>query len=233
LREPERGQHDGVATGRDDYSLREALTHLLSQPVYVAAVFALAVFSFGGTAFEVWAPTYLIRSHDMGTANAGAWAGIIETVSGIAGTLCGGLLADKLGRRDERWYLWVPALAVVLLIPIALTFLFASGAWLFPLYFCATLCLACYMAPLVAAALSVMPARLRALASAVLFLVLNLVGSGGGPFVAGVLSDALRASYGEGAIRYAIAGTLLISLAGIPLALFAADRLKRPLRETH
>ena len=48
------------------------------------------------------------------------------------------------------------------------------------------------------------PTRMRALASAILLFILNIIGLGLGPFLVGVLSDLLVPSFGEESLRYAI-----------------------------
>ena len=39
--------------------------------------------------------------------------------SGMIGTFLGGYICDRLGKRDDRWYLWLPGLATVLAIPFS------------------------------------------------------------------------------------------------------------------
>ena len=48
------------------------------------------------------------------------------------------------------------------------------------------------------------PQRMRALASAILLFILNIIGLGFGPFLVGVLSDILSGSFGQESLRYAI-----------------------------
>ena len=45
---------------------------------------------------------------------------------------------------------------------------------------------------------------MRAVASAILFLILNLIGLGLGPFFTGVMSDLLVPAFGEDSLRYAL-----------------------------
>ena len=56
--------------------------------------------------------------------------------------------------------------------------------------------------------------RMRALTSAMLVLIVNLVGVGLGPFVTGAISDFLIRSYGLAAasLRYAIASAMLVAV---------------------
>jgi hypothetical protein len=50
---------------------------------------------------------------------------------------------------------------------------------------------------------------LRALASAILLFILNLIGLGGGPTFVGWLSDRLTPSFGAEAVRYALLTTVV------------------------
>jgi MFS family permease len=58
--------------------------------------------------------------------------------------------------------------------------------------------------PLYATMQTLVPAHMRAMAFAVMYLFGNLIGMGLGPLLAGVLSDALRPWAGEESIRYAL-----------------------------
>jgi hypothetical protein len=46
--------------------------------------------------------------------------------------------------------------------------------------------------------------RMRALSSAILFFILNIIGLGLGPWLVGVLSDALAPAFGIESLRYAM-----------------------------
>ena len=52
--------------------------------------------------------------------------------------------------------------------------------------------------------------HMRALASAILLFIINLIGLGLGPFFVGVLSDALKPSFGVDSVRYALLGTVTV-----------------------
>lgn len=54
--------------------------------------------------------------------------------------------------------------------------------------------------------------RMRAQASAILFLILNLIGMGLGAQLAGILSDALAPTYGDESLRYALLIISVVSL---------------------
>ena len=71
-----------------------------------------------------WLPSFFTRSFGLQIGEVGTWLAIILSVSQIIGMLLGGWLADRLGAADLRWYVWVPALAILVSTPMfTLTFL--------------------------------------------------------------------------------------------------------------
>ena len=82
-----------------------------------------------------------------------------------------------------------------------------------------------YLGPSIAVAHSLVPASLRAISSAILFFVLNLVGLGFGPLVIGMLSDLFAPSLGTESLRWALTVVMVASVASILLFLVSAKRL--------
>ena len=70
---------------------------------------------------------------------------------------------------------------------------------------------------------------MRAMASAILYFVLNIIGLGLGPLTVGILSDAFASIYGDNNLRYAMATTLTISLVGVFFLSIGVRSLKRDL----
>ncbi len=231
LREPRRGQSDGAAADIGQYSLPGALRVMLQKKSFLAYAIALGLCSFSDTAFEMWSPAYLMRVYHMSSSLVGTWTGALEAPAGIIGTIVGGLAADRLGARDARWYLWAPVVSVALMIPCILLFLSVGGTQVFVFYFLAMLTAASYMGPIIALTQRLMPVRMRALAAAIQFFILNLLGPGAGVSTVGFLNDALAPRYGDIAIRYSLMITLVAAIAGIALALYAASRLRFDLRQ--
>lgn len=171
--------------------------------------------SVGGYGLANWMPSFLIRSHGMGTAELGIWLALIAGVGGGLGTFCGGWLADRLGRRDPRWALWLPALVLSTLLPLlALSFLLPGKLPALLVYIYPASVISSYLAPAIATLHSLSPNRMRAMASAVLFLVINLIGLGLGPLAIGLLSDLLQPQLGAESLRYAL---LLLVCGGVAL----------------
>ncbi|MFT4196577.1 MAG: MFS transporter [Pseudoxanthomonas sp.] len=225
IREPRRGQQDGAAA-ETGYGWREALALMWRRRAFAATTLGLALASFGGSGFEMWTSAYLVRTLGMGTAQVGALSGMVEGSAGILGTLLAGILADCLGRRDERWYLWLPLLGIVAIVPLEWLFLYhGHGVMLYVSYFLAILGTSSYTAPLMALGQLLLPPRLRGLGTAVMLLFLNIIGTGAGSFWVGLVSDLLKSAYGEAALRHAILSSQVGTLAGVACILYAVRRL--------
>ena len=111
-------------------------------------------------------------------------------VGGMIGTIAGGYLADRLGAKDRRWFLWVPMWGKILGAPLFIAAMLAPNVELsLLLYFPGITLAAMYLGPALAITHHLVPASMRAMSSAVLFFILNILGLGTGPFVVGIVSD--------------------------------------------
>lgn len=198
LKEPPRGMADGVVAASSTVPLSEVIQVMWSRRSF--RHFALAS---GFSAFVLYAANFLApflsRAHGMNTAAIGVQLGIAQAIGGAGGALLGGFLTDRLARRDVRWYAWFPMICILIALP------FNVGAYLAPnaimsivfantaLFFTIT-----YLGPTLAMVQSVVSLRMRALASSVLFFVLNILGLGLGPAVTGKLADIFAVNYNMG-----------------------------------
>jgi len=131
--------------------------------------------------------------------------GITIGVGGAIGNFAGGALADYLGKRDRRWYLWVCGLSTLIAIPFAFaTFLVEDFHVSLALYFIPLVLGYMYGGPTLAMAHGIVSPRMRALTTSIFLFIINLVGLGVGPWAVGRISDALHPRYGEESLRYAI-----------------------------
>jgi MFS family permease len=223
VREPPRGQSEPPRAPSEPAAADEApepwqdvFRFLWSLRSFRHLAFGAGIAAFSGYGFSQWAPTFLRRVHEMSSGEVGTWLGLIIGFGGLLGAPLGGLLADRKGHVDVRWYAWVPAVSAV--APALL------------IYIPAVILSAMYLGPTLAMIQAMVKLRMRAMASAVLFLILNLIGLGLGPQVVGALSDLLTPHYGQEAVRYSL---LIVSLtavwAGLHYALAArtlADDLR-------
>jgi MFS family permease len=189
---------------------RAAVRELFAKPTFGWLVAAACCQSIAGYGILNWGAEFLARVHGLSRLEIGTWMGPIILVGGCAGVSLGGWLADRLGARDPRWFLRMPAVVAVAALPFAVLFLLLPGA---------TAALACfapyyavsnmYVGPLWSTAQNLARPELRATASALLLFILNLIGLGLGPLAVGAANDLLAPAYGAGAIRWSLLGVVL------------------------
>lgn len=223
--EPQRGMTDTVRSSAPPPSIREAVRLLWSKRTFRYLCLACAMQSFGLYGMGNWFPSYLIRTLGMSIIEVGTWLAILAGGLGALGAVAGGYLTDYLGKRDRRWYLWVPLIAGIGIVPFALaSFLTDSGAAALALNALPLFLSFMYVGPTLAVAHSLVGPRMRALTSAIMFFVLNLIGMGLGPMFTGLVSDLLAAQLGGESLRYALIATLGVASVSTSLMYFAAAR---------
>ncbi|MEE8509280.1 MAG: MFS transporter [Myxococcota bacterium] len=228
IREPPRGASEGTVTDEPPEATAVVFRFLWSLRSFRHLAIAGGLHAFTGYGLAQWSPTFLRRVHEFGSGEAGTYLGLIIGLGGIAGSLLGGVLADRLSIRDKRWYLWVPAISSVLTLPFIAGFLlFDSPALALVTYIPAVVFGAMWLGSCLAITQAMVKLRMRAMASAILILVLNLIGLGLGPQAVGIMNDLLAPSLGDEAIRYSLLlATLMTAWAAVHFALAA-----RSLRE--
>jgi MFS family permease len=121
----------------------------------------------------------------------------------------GGVLADRLGSRDRRWYAWLPAIAWLITAPLYAAGLMSENlvlVWLLLLIPNALNIL--WLGPVTAAVQHLVEPTKRATASGSFLLINNLIGLGVGPLLIGTISDQLRGAYGDDSLRMAALAVL-------------------------
>lgn len=188
-----------------------------------------------------WEPVFLIRVYELNQSTAGLIYFLISPVPSMLGGFCGGLLLDRLVRRDRRWYLWFPASALLLSFPFAIAFylwpqqhiLFGSVPVGFVLSVIGSVLGAMLGPAIIAAAQSLFDASMRAMTHAVWSMGANLVGMGIGPLAAGWFSEQLTPVYGSDAIRYSLACVSLIAIPAMLALLIAARHVQKDMPNHH
>jgi predicted MFS family arabinose efflux permease len=180
-----------------------------------------------GYGFAFWFPQLLQRSFGLDLVQTSQFYGGVLLLGGVAGVLGGGLLGDRLGARDRGRFASIPALAFLLAVPFfAAGILSGSAALAFALFIIPQALAYVWLGPVITAVQHLVPAEMRATASASFLLINNLVGIGGGTFALGALSDALSSTYGDGALRVAMLIGLVCYLVAALLMALAAKHLR-------
>ena len=200
VREPAR------AAPAADESILFVLRYLLSKPAFVFLMMAASFHAIAAYAAIIWTPSFYGRVHGMTLSQIGIWLGLVSGVGGAIGALGGGLVSDRLGRSDKRWYAWVAACVALLASPASLAaYLFADTPQTsLAAYFVFILLIGAYNGPLHAMNQFLAKPRMRSMSVAIQLLIVNLVGGVIGPWSVGRACDVLRPEYGEAGIRHAM-----------------------------
>ncbi|MGN6270173.1 MAG: spinster family MFS transporter [Sphingomonas sp.] len=233
LDEPERGRADATSdTTAPAPPLKTVLKALWANKAFRLAVLGGCTTCFTGYAVGGFFPTMLARIHHMRLDQIGLAIALIAGVGGGLATYAAGHAADRLARRDVRWYFYVPAIAAFLPLPLApLCFLSDSTAIALAASVPILSLTAAFIGPVVAIIQRLVPLRMRATAIAVLILVDSLVGLGLGPQFVGLASDWLAPALGADALRVALLGAMIGSMISVAAFVMAARHLREALDE--
>lgn len=201
---------------------------LAAKPSFWLLAFGAAAGSMCGYGVAFWLPSLIMRNFGLTIGQTGQFFGALLLTGGVAGILLGGWLGDRLGARDRRWYALAPAICYVAGTPLFIAGVL-SGSWqaAFALFLLPQALVYVWLGPVLTAVQHLVPAHMRATASASFLLINNLIGLGLGSWVIGALSDHLAPSYGDQALRYAIAAGLCLYLVAGALMALASRRLAK------
>lgn len=167
----------------------------------------VSLVSLGSFGVNTFLPAFLTRSFALGIADAGLAFGLITGIASAVGTVIGGYASEYMARRHRAWLLGVPALGLVVGAPVlVLGITRESIALAVPLILTGSIFFYMAMGPAVATTHALLDSRSRATGSALLLMVMHLVGQGLGPPVAGFVSDMAAAWQYGGDFASACAG---------------------------
>ena len=205
-------------------SFAESITHLRRKQSYLFVLAGVSVYCIFAYGITVFAPSFMLRSLHTTLEQVSVTWGSAIAVANILGAVIGGRMADRLSRRDIRWYAWLPALACLFALPLYWLALTAERAWIFiSVEFLAELVLSIGTPVSAMAILAVCGRCRRSLASAAVYSSMVLIGGTLGPFLSGALSDVFQAEHGQDSLRYALISVCLF-LVPAAFCFYAAAR---------
>ncbi len=205
LAEPIRGLAEKRQVSDEPIAFSQVVSLLWNRRSFRHLAFAGALNAFAGYSTSNWTASFMIRSHEMTTGELGTWLALIMGLCGAVGVLCGGLLADRLAPRDKRWYVWLPAITGMISVPFMVAVYLADDPYTaLTLSIVPGLLFNVWLGNAIATTHGLVGLRMRATASAILFLILNIIGLGAGPWMVGILSDLLTPTLGVESLRHAM-----------------------------
>ncbi len=215
--EPLRGASEDRIDSGDQPRLKEVLLFLLERHSFRYLALGGALAAFVSYSHINFMPSFVVRSFDMNIATLGVWLGPINGIGGGAGLFLGGYLVDRIGRTSYRNSLRMIGVALTTAAVLyAGVFLSSNVYWSLALFALPTMMLHFNLAPVLSQTQSLVSLRMRSVASALILLILNVIGLGLGPLITGTISDQLEPAYGQESMRYSllIVSSLLMPIAG-------------------
>lgn len=232
LKEPVRGSWDAGADKNAKASFKETLTFLMTRKSFWYAALGTAMMSYKSYGNGNFMPSFLYRLHDMSLSEIGFTLALVSGVAGAVGTFMGGVVADKLGAKDKRWYLWTPMWGAIIALPLGIYVLLTLNTQsLIIALVLSTVTSTLYLGPCIAISHALVPPYMRAMTSAVLFFILNMIGLGLGPLLTGLLSDWFTAQHGVVGLRYAMLSSYILGSSAIILFFMAGRHLLNDLAQ--
>jgi MFS family permease len=218
-REPTRGASDHLKATRS----RGTFWGLFTNPAFLTGTFGLATLTFAMGGISAWVPEFLRRSVGLSVGHASQLVGASTVLDGIAGTLIGGMIAQRWLRTNHRALYLLSFWSVALTLPFGLLLFFGPAKWAIPALFAAEFFLFLNPGPLNTAIVNSVGAEIRATAVGWNLFIIHCFGDTFSPQIIGAISDRTNLSIGL--------GSTLIFLVLSCAILFAGSRVAPPLEE--
>jgi MFS family permease len=207
LREPERGQSDVIHLSPE----LDTEWSLVKNPGFLTATLGMAAMTFALGGLQVWMPTFLYKTRGFTLEHANTSFGLIIVVDGIAASLIGGWLGDRLLRRTRMAYYLVSAASMAIGVPFMVVALFVGGRIMLPAIAVAAFFLLLNTSPLNAAIINSVGPHIRETAIAWNIFFIHLLGDVPSPTWMGVIADrhSLQASFVLPVIAMIISSAIL------------------------
>ncbi len=211
LTEPDRGYSDDVEIDQDRPPFWSVVRLLLGRPSFRHCVLGVSIHGIVYLGVVNWLPSFFVRAHGLGIAEIGVWLAFVLGLSQLSGIYLGGILGDRFGAKDPRWYMWIAGYAILAGGPFfALVFLWPTPTAAFIALAVPFFLGVVQAGPTYTVIQTVSGPRMRAMGSAINILIINMIGGGLGPLIIGGLSDWLSPDLGDDALRYALLGTSIV-----------------------
>ncbi|MBL4611848.1 MAG: MFS transporter, partial [Pseudomonas sp.] len=191
VKEPPRGYTDPQqAEKKERASLGEAIHELMGKPAFWLMTAGATIAAFCGYGISSFQSLFLVRTYGITAGEAAIWINTPVALSAAIGTFATGWLATKIYKKHPGAIAWVPAMGLALSVPFYI-FAFTTDS----LFYAAVGLIIGgfvkygYLAAQYTIGQGVVSMRVRAMATAVMLLLVNLIGYGFGPLFIGLVSD--------------------------------------------
>jgi MFS family permease len=215
MREPPRGQADGVKQGDHPRPRLADAQVLLRTPSYVLCTLGMTAMTFAMGGLGFWIPKYIyINKQAPNLAQVSYIFGGIVVVSGLVATLLGGYLGDKLRSRFSGSYFLVSGISMIIGFPMVLLVLWSSSPWGYWTFtFIACFCLFFNTGPMNTVLANVSHPAIRSSAYAINIFVIHALGDAISPALIGYIADlsSMDVGFGVVSLMFLVSGVLWLT----------------------
>jgi len=193
MHEPPRGAtEEGGAAAAQKVPFLVGLKNLGHNAFYWVSVAGLTLMTFSIGGLAIFMPTFLELERGVAPTEAAIVFGAVTAVSGILGTLVGGVLGDRAERKSATGGLWLSGIGMLLAAPFMVWCAYtASVPLIYATAFAAMFLVFLNNGPLNAAIVSAVPPLFRSFAVGLSVLIYHLLGDALSPPIIGWLGDKL------------------------------------------
>ena len=193
MHEPPRGAtEEGGAAAAEKVPFLVGLKNLRHNAFYWVSVAGLTLMTFSIGGLAIFMPTFLETERGVPPTQAAIVFGAVTAVSGILGTLVGGVLGDRAEKKSVTGGLWLSGVGMLLAAPFMVWCAHtASVPLIYVAAFLAMFLVFLNNGPLNAAIVSAVPPLFRSFAVGLSVLIYHLLGDALSPPIIGWLGDKL------------------------------------------
>ncbi len=216
IKEPKRKNEKGELQTENNATIRETLAYFSNYKwVYITLFVGYACAQTAFYAAGGWVPTLFTRVYQWDIAKFGFYYGAITAFVGVVGVSVGGSICDSLYKRGKKFAHWqVTMMALVFLGLYGFLAVVDNGYWAIVLLGFGSFSAFAAAASAPSTILMMTPNRFRAMATALFFFTINIIGMIFGPLLVATLMDSVFKD--PNSVGVAIG---LVSIAGLTLSL--------------
>ena len=228
LREPVRGAVEARSNKAEAPPLGVTLKFIAGQSSFLWLLAGCCLICISANAFLVFTSSHLQRTYGVGPGQVSAPLGLLIGGVGGIGAVAIGRLCDRMSVNSQKWRPWTIAICSAVALPFAWMFLqadslMAAYAWNIVPSFVGLI----YASIAYTAAQELVGLRMRAFASAFMLFCLTLIGIGGGPTLAGVMSNMFLLQGHADSLRLALQAMLAFNALSIGCLMMSARHYDR------
>lgn len=225
--EPQRERPEDNSKIECGLSFKMAYIEMLENRTLVRMILGTSILTAVFISMGTWITPFLERSWDMDVGEAGRWVALSASLGGLSGTLAGGILSDKLGRIDKRWFMWLQGYSGLIAMPLLIACFTIDSKSIMIMLMGAMFFVSTIGYPIsMAMGTTLVRNDIRALTIATILFLINVVGAAGGTLLTGFLSDLLSSYYDLHSLRYALCVVSLLCIPGFLLFLNACKTVE-------